>query len=1464
MSSKHGNPTNNNNNNTNDISIDNTINNNLNQKSTSCAVGNRLSSSHHVRHHSYDTTSNKLATQIFPPSRLNRKETNTNENPQTQISQSHSSHRHTSSYAASDRSSFTNLNSNYYHQHNYSASQENLRHSDINPSSFTTIPLKYPITPTIPSSIPITTATTTTTSTSTTTTISTAGATTSNSLPSSLSHLNNNSSSSSSTILNRFNIHNAKLIGLLFFFVLLFYHGSLRYIKGATSCHRLLNEGRIERYHVWQPTGCMIHWYDLLDFNQCTRLITQSSSTIDKSLIATRKAFNNRIDPGEWLRTRKQEQQRLKQEKQDKTKINFSYTFIGDERLYMIYRTFINTIKYHSNLSRKKPSTIIREKDQLKQQHKQYPFIYKHAKNLTYTNENFILQYYSIQTFNDYLYNLLYSWTTNSSLRPHVLIIGLGLYDGLRDNASLDTMKYFEGNLTRIKNSLLTNLSLTTTIFWFGQPHLSLNEHLFRLPQHSLNQQNEYINEFIPKINSYIDRMNSIAKNIFYHTNIYWHSSTLLEEYSSISNENIFLYDDNNDEYFIYNDNNNDDDDDVVVVNDLTTNDNEHDDLIQSSSTTITTTIIPNLSSLLYVDFDDYSINQTEIIYYSYIPLRKNHTILTTSMINSGKIYEFYKLSSFTRHTCVQILLNALCNPLLLPDDGTCCAQVPPLTRLQFLISLVLGCSITIFIIYIVYRVRSVFILKRKSHIILDYNKQNHHHDDEQQTQQHKDNHQIANGHCHINGAFNKDVNEDGDEADQQLLAPTMNGDCSSNYSRSNNCNSILNQNHSSSLSTGLNRFRFLIPKFLRNLRKKSCEHLLPPLLLTTSIATQSSPSSSNNENNNNTSSYPSRFYKKQNSLLHFPFTEPKVLRTSVKYAFILLYFYLADRTDFLMKENSHFSRIAFFLPLTYIGVLGIFFHDKYFNKTTSNRSSPNQTPITTSPNITSKSIFSSIHNNDYEQIQSHSDSNDENNSLSINENNNNNNDNNNSFLNKEQINEMRGWMMVILLAYQMTDASGKSLVLSMSIQLLISAYLFLSAYSHFHYYWTTGNYQFLPFIRMLFKYNFLTITLCLLMNRHYQSYYYPPLITFYFSLMYFILACIPPRISASSVKEKPIHFIYLLLKFLLMGILVTVLSMSAYVFEKIFTFHLWNNLFTTSTITSSLAAYVQQLDQSDLSYNGLHQLHSLLIHDKSSLYYNEYNTLLDYISGSGQGIVGPVSMNGISLNDKQYLYSNLYRYNANSSTHLYYDRNGTINDWYHRWNLDRYTVLYGMCFAFLILFIENYDTYRTLGIKRKQYQQLTAKLKTIFCLLSLLGLIIYFIVLFLCSNKAICDEIHPYIVILPIISYILLRNIPTFIRQHYSPFFAWFGKISLELFVAQYHIWLIANGHGTLTVIPRMPTLNLIITTFIFVCCCHELHRITNILTPVFVPKDCKCFIRNCLLYLLIIIVSSYMFSSV
>ena len=72
------------------------------------------------------------------------------------------------------------------------------------------------------------------------------------------------------------------------------------------------------------------------------------------------------------------------------------------------------------------------------------------------------------------------------------------------------------------------------------------------------------------------------------------------------------------------------------------------------------------------------------------------------------------------------------------------------------LISLILGCSITFFIIYIVYRIRSVFILKRKSHSKLKYSKQNLNHDE--QSKLHQDKNPLSNGHCHINEHLMKKV----------------------------------------------------------------------------------------------------------------------------------------------------------------------------------------------------------------------------------------------------------------------------------------------------------------------------------------------------------------------------------------------------------------------------------------------------------------------------------------------------------------------------------------------------------------------------------------------------------------------------------------------------------------------------------------------------------------------------------
>ena len=91
--------------------------------------------------------------------------------------------------------------------------------------------------------------------------------------------------------------------------------------------------------------------------------------------------------------------------------------------------------------------------------------------------------------------------------------------------------------------------------------------------------------------------------------------------------------------------------------------------------------------------------------------------------------------------------------------------------------------------------------------------------------------------------------------------------------------------------------------------------------------------------------------------------------------------------------------------------------------------------------------------------------------------------------------------------------------------------------------------------------------------------------------------------------------------------------------------------------------------------------------------------------------------------------------------------------------------------------------------------------------------------------------------------------------RTRYSSFFAWFGKISLELFISQYHIWLAADTHGVLVLLPEYPVLNVILTSFIFVCAAHEIHQLTSTLKTYFVPNEWKLCLRNLLLFLLILL---------
>ncbi|XP_073946759.1 N-acetylneuraminate (7)9-O-acetyltransferase [Choristoneura fumiferana] len=425
--------------------------------------------------------------------------------------------------------------------------------------------------------------------------------------------------------------------------------------------------------------------------------------------------------------------------------------------------------------------------------------------------------------------------------------------------------------------------------------------------------------------------------------------------------------------------------------------------------------------------------------------------------------------------------------------------------------------------------------------------------------------------------------------------------------------------------------------------------------------------------------------------------SNPSPLAALAKLGMIMSYFYLCDRTNFFMKENKYYSEWSFWLPVGYVFALGLFFTDD------------------------SKSS---------------------------------------RVLHREQTNEWKGWMQLVILVYQVTGAS-KVLPIYMLVRALVSAYLFLTGYGHFTYTWKTGDTCLVRYFRVIFRLNFLTVVLCLTMNRPYQFYSFIPLVSFWYTLMFVIFA-IPPHLAPSSshtVESKPYQYLYIAVKVIGLLSIVTVLYLSEVFFQKIFVTRPWKALFVNS--------------------------------------------------------------------------------------------DDDIHQWWLRWKQDRYSMTYGIIFALAYLLAQRYSI-----LDDNNHSNLfTPGVSLSATLVAFIGLGSYVTYTFFCTNIFDCNEIHSYVAFLPIVSYILLRNVSGALRTRHSSLFAWFGTITLELFASQSHIWLAADTHGVLVLVPSAPILNLIITSYIFICAAHEIHKLTTIILPYAVPDDWRLVLRNFAIFLAILV---------
>ena len=100
-------------------------------------------------------------------------------------------------------------------------------------------------------------------------------------------------------------------------------------------------------------------------------------------------------------------------------------------------------------------------------------------------------------------------------------------------------------------------------------------------------------------------------------------------------------------------------------------------------------------------------------------------------------------------------------------------------------------------------------------------------------------------------------------------------------------------------------------------------------------------------------------------------------------------------------------------------------------------------------------------------------------------------------------------------------------------------------------------------------------------------------------------------------------------------------------------------------------------------------------------------------------------------------------------------------------------------------------------------------------------------------------NQMHPYFFWIPLLFYIFIRNISSYRRMYHSNLLAQMGKITLETYLLQHHVWLADNAKSRFILIPGYPLINMVITTAIYIYISFRMFRITIGLRAMLIPNN-------------------------
>jgi len=109
--------------------------------------------------------------------------------------------------------------------------------------------------------------------------------------------------------------------------------------------------------------------------------------------------------------------------------------------------------------------------------------------------------------------------------------------------------------------------------------------------------------------------------------------------------------------------------------------------------------------------------------------------------------------------------------------------------------------------------------------------------------------------------------------------------------------------------------------------------------------------------------------------------------------------------------------------------------------------------------------------------------------------------------------------------------------------------------------------------------------------------------------------------------------------------------------------------------------------------------------------------------------------------------------------------------------------------------------------------------------------------------DKYAYNRVHPYTSLIPITLYLLLRNCSGFLRERYLWLYAFIGRITLETYILQFHLWMKTTGPNgspkSLAVVVPNYYLNFVILTALYLFVSLRVNRITLLLKDTLIPEN-------------------------